>query len=237
MKRWKKVVLGVPLTCALGYLGLVAWLGIDGASPSRCRGHNALGSLEGGRRLAYSGENFRAYSLFGFATGRTFMHSSVRDAVRDSYAELARSHGDLRFIYAEGSWPWGRALWPHYTHRNGTAVDFHVPVRTTDGQVDWMPTSVLSLFGYAVDFDRTGSSGSQTIDFEAMALHLLALDRAARARGIPISRVIFDVELQPRLFATRAGAQLRGRLAFNARQAWVRHDEHYHVEFRVACTG
>jgi penicillin-insensitive murein endopeptidase len=235
MKRWKKIVLGVPLLAATAFAGWVAWLAIDDGQPSRCTGHNAQGTLERGRRLPYWGENFRGYSLFGHVTGRTFMHSSVRDVLRDSYAELAKQHPELRFIYAEGSWPWGGKLRPHYTHQNGSAIDFHVPVRNGDGQVDWMPTSVFSLFGYAIDFDRQGKLGSLAIDFEAMAQHLLALDRAARARGVPIRRVIFDVELQPRLFATRSGAQLRGRLQFNSRQAWVRHDEHYHVEFAVAC--
>lgn len=235
MKRWKKLMLGVPLAMAGTWIGIVAWHARDDGAPSRCRGSIASGSLENGRRLPYSGDNFRAYSLFGFLSGRTFVHGTVRDIVRDAYADVARQQPELRFIYAEGSWPWGGQLRPHVTHRNGTSVDFHVPVRDAAGAVDWMATSVLSLFGYAVDFDRQGRSGSQTIDFEAMALHLLALDKAARTRGATIARVIFDVELQPRLFATRSGAQLRGRMAFNTRQAWVRHDEHYHVDFGVRC--
>ena len=68
-----------------------------------------------------------------------------------------------------------------------------------------------------------------------MALHLLALDRAARANGIRIRRVIFDVGLQPKLAATGPGAQAIGRIAFNKQQAWVKHDQHYHVDFDVAC--
>ena len=47
--------------------------------------------------------------------------------------------------------------------------------------------------------------------------------------------MIFDVNLQPKLAATSAGGQVMKRLAFNKQQAWVRHDEHYHVDFRVAC--
>ena len=65
--------------------------------------------------------------------------------------------------------------------------------------------------------------------------HLLALDRAARAHSISIRRVIFDVGLQPKLAASPAGAQAMQRLAFNKQQAWVRHDEHYHVDFAVPC--
>ena len=124
---------------------------------------------------------------------------------------------------------------PHKTHANGTSVDFHVPVRTLDGQVSQLPASPLNKFGYSLEFDNSGRSGSYKLDFEAMALHLLALDRAARANGIKIRRVIFDVGLQPRLAATGPGAQAIGRIAFNKQQAWVKHDQHYHVDFDVAC--
>jgi penicillin-insensitive murein endopeptidase len=68
-----------------------------------------------------------------------------------------------------------------------------------------------------------------------MALHLLALDQAARAHGIRIRRVIFDMALHSKLGATGSGAQVLRRLTFNRQQAWVRHDEHYHVDFEVAC--
>jgi len=62
-------------------------------------------------------------------------------------------------------------------------------------------------------------------------------ERAARAQGIGIRRVIFDVNLQPKLAGAGAGAggQVIKRVAFNKQQAWVRHDEHYHVDFRVPC--
>lgn len=235
MRRSVRVALGLPVLAAAAWAGTIAWLGRETGQASQCHGNSARGGLAGGRQLPYSGDNFRAYSLLGHLAGRTFMHSSVREVVLEAYADVARQHPELRYLYAEVSWPWGGRLWPHRTHQNGTSVDFHVPVRNGDGHVDLLPTSMLSLFGYGVDFDRQGKSDTRTIDFEAMALHLIALEKAARARGIPIQRVIFDVELQPRLLATRSGAQLRGRLVFNRAQAWVRHDEHYHVDFAVPC--
>jgi penicillin-insensitive murein endopeptidase len=219
----------------VGFAAYVAWLGLDWGGPSRCSGSVASGSLERGRRLPYSGENYRAYSLMGFLAGRTFVHEAVRNTMRDAYAQLAKSHPELRFVYAETGWPWGGRFAPHKTHANGTSVDFHVPVRTLDGKISELPTSPFNQLGYAVEFDGAGRSDSHRIDFEAMGLHLLALDQAARANGIGIRRVIFDTRLQPKLAATASGAQVMGRLAFNKRQAWVSHDEHYHVDFAVAC--
>lgn len=235
MRRILLMVCGLPVAIFVAFAMYVAWLGIDSAQPSQCYGTASSGSLAGGRRLPHAGENYRAYSILGFMLGRTFVHSAVRDTMRDAYAQLAKSNPELRFIYAESSWPWGGSFRPHKTHANGTAADFLVPVRTLDGQVSTVSTSPFSLFGYANDFDAAGRSGAYRLDFEAMALHLLALDQAARAHGIRIRRVIFDMALHSKLAATGSGAQVLRRLNFNRQQAWVRHDEHYHVDFEVAC--
>jgi penicillin-insensitive murein endopeptidase len=236
--RIRRVLLAIGLLAVAsvgGFAAYIAWLGIDGSAPSVCHGSPAKGSLEGGRRLPAWGDNYRAYSLVGYAFGRTFVHSAVRDAMRDAYGELAKSNPDLRFVYAETGWPWGGSFKPHKTHANGTSVDFHVPVRTAEGQVTEVPTSPFHLFGYGMRFDSSGRSGSYQIDFEAMGQHLLALDKAARARGISIRIVIFDVRLQPRLRATRSGALAMGRMAFNGKPAWWPHEDHYHVDFNVRC--
>src|SRR5689334_3176907 len=100
--------------------------------PSVCYGDSVTGRLERGVRLSYSGENYRAYSMLGFAAGRTYVHSTVRDIMRDAYAELAKSRPDLRFLYGESGWATGGRFQPHRGHSNGTAVDFFVPVRSSD---------------------------------------------------------------------------------------------------------
>lgn len=234
-RRFLTMVGLVSAAAVAGFAGYIFWLGIDDGQPSVCRGNAVYGSLENGRRLPYSGDNYRAYSFTLFALGRTFVHSAVRDAMRDAYAEVYKSRPELRFVYAETGWPWGGRFAPHRTHANGTSVDFHVPVRTPDGQVGELPTSPLSLFGYAVRFDSNGRAGALSLDFEAMGEHLLALDKAARAHRIRIRRVIFDVHLQPQLAASQPGAMVMDRLRFNRRQAWVPHSEHYHVDFDVPC--
>src|SRR5262245_65865779 len=90
-----------PLSMAVAFAAYVAWLGLVDGRASLCHGTVVNGSLEGGRRLPYAGDNFRAYSLLGFLLGRTFAHETVRNAMRDAYAELSKSHPELRFVYAE----------------------------------------------------------------------------------------------------------------------------------------
>lgn len=232
-RRWT-IASALLLAILAAHSCWLMWLGREFAPASRCHGTAAAGSLEWGRRLPYSGDNFRAYSTLGYLAGRTFMHGQVRNAVLASYAQIAVERPGLRYLYAESAWPWGGRIWPHKTHANGTSVDFHVPVRTRDGAVSELPVSVFNQLGYAVRFDNAGRSGDLQIDFEAMAVHLAALDRAAREHGIPIRRVIFDARLQPKLFATAAGAKLSSRMSFLG-EAWWPHDQHYHVDFAVPC--
>ena len=37
------------------------------------------------------------------------------------------------------------------------------------------------------------------------------------------------------LFETKYGKLLKGKIKFNSKQAWVRHDEHIHVDFAISC--
>jgi penicillin-insensitive murein endopeptidase len=233
--RIGRILAGLGLVAVAGAAGFAGWLGIETSAKSVCYGNPTHGRLEGGQRLPYSGDNYRAYSFLGYAAGRTFMHSAVRDAVRDAYAHVYKSRPELRFVYGESGWPWGGRFPPHKTHANGTSVDFFVPVRSEGDKVAEVPTSLLNRYGYDLRFDKSGRYGALKLDFEAMGEHLLALDKAARAHGIRIRRVIFDIYLQPKLAATQAGAAAMARMAFSKAQAWVPHSEHYHVDFEVGC--
>jgi penicillin-insensitive murein endopeptidase len=60
---------------------------------------------------------------------------------------------------------------------------------------------------------------------------------AAKAKGSGLALVIFDRQYLPRLFATRRGIYLKKHVVFMKGKPWVRHDEHYHVDFAVACAA
>jgi penicillin-insensitive murein DD-endopeptidase len=67
---------------------------------------------------------------------------------------------------------------------------------------------------------------------------LRELETQAAARGLRIGRVIIAPEYVPLLVATGSGGAL-GALAarLTRKPVWVRHDEHFHVEFEEAVTG
>jgi penicillin-insensitive murein endopeptidase len=202
---------------------------------SICYGTTSNGLLEGGVALPASGKNFQSYSSLGNLLGRTYIHSRVRQVVINAFKNLEESHPDKVFMYGETGWEEGGRFKPHKTHQNGLSVDFMVPVVDRKGRSVYLPTGPTNKFGYAIEFDKQGKFKEYTIDFEAMAAHLVSLHKEALAVGIDIWRVIFAPELQPYLFRTSQGAYLREHLQFSKKPAWVRHDEHYHVDFKVKC--
>jgi penicillin-insensitive murein DD-endopeptidase len=205
------------------------------ASESRCFGTVAKGHLEGGVKLPQSGPNFEAYSSVGWAAGRTFVHSRVAEIVVAAYGALAVRERSVRFVYGETGWEPGGRFRPHRSHQNGLSVDFFVPVRDQAGKPALLPIGLTNKLGYGIEFDSKGRYEEYTIDYEAIGEHLYQLDAAARARGVSIALVIFDSQYLPMLFATSRGEYLRRNIPFMKGKPWVRHDEHYHVDFSIQC--
>ena len=203
--------------------------------PSVCHGTTSKGSLENGWRLPRSGPNFSAYSSLAITLGRTYVHSTVHAIVVDAYAALEASAPGTVFVYGETGFAEGGQFKPHKTHRNGLSVDFMVPVRNRDGESVPLPTHAFNRWGYDLDFDANGVRDDLTIDWEAISEHVHQLDVAARRHGVEIWRVIFAPDLQPFLHETRRWPALRKNVRFSEKQSWVRHDDHYHVDFRVPC--
>lgn len=204
-------------------------------APSRCFGTPSAGRLEGARKLPLSGPNFQGFSGLAASLGRTHAHSTVEAIVVAAYAALAERQPGLRFVYGEASWPQGGRLAPHRTHQNGTSVDFFVPVRDARGRSVPLPTSPFTRFGYDLEFDEEGRLGDLRIDFETLAEHLYELHREAEARGVGIRLVILDTRYLRLLEGSERGRWARRSLNFLPRQAWVRHDEHYHIDFDIPC--
>lgn len=202
---------------------------------SLCRGTVSKGSIEGSVKLPVRGPNFSAYSTLSAALGRTHVHSKVAEVVAASYEAVRVTRPDTVFVYGETGWPWGGPFRPHRTHQNGLSVDFFVPVLDVAGRSVPLPTGPGNRFGYDIEFDANGRYETYRIDFPALAEHLYQLHAAGRTRGVGISLVILDADFLPKLFATPRGEELRRVIPFMKGKPWVRHDEHYHVDFSVAC--
>ncbi len=202
---------------------------------SICYGTTKNGRLENGVKLPSEGANFMPYSSIGVIAGRTYVHSKVFDVIVKTYNTLNKSLPEKIFMYGETGFKNGGEFKPHKTHQNGLSADFMVPVLGKSGKSVPLPTNIFNKFGYDIEFDKKGGYKDYTIDFEAMAAHLTALHKECQKTGIVIWRVIFDPKLQPYLFKAKHGKYLRNNLTFSKKRSWVRHDEHYHIDFKVKC--
>jgi penicillin-insensitive murein endopeptidase len=219
---------------AFALLALLAPLLVT-ATESQCFGTVSNGRIERSVKLPLSGDNFFAYSTLAATAGRTYVHSTVASIIKSSYKALVTNSPGTVYVYGETGWASGGRFRPHRTHQNGLSVDFFVPVLDGKGQSVPLPTNMLNRFGYDIEFDEAAEYGEYTIDFEAMAEHLYQLDVAARYLGFGLALVIFDDQYLPRLFATTRGEYLKQNLPFMKGKPWVRHDDHYHVDFAVPC--
>ena len=205
------------------------------AEVSTCYGTTSHGRLENGVKLPDSGPNFISYGSVPDLMGRTYVHSQVRDVIVDAYRRLQTNTPDKVFKYAEAGYREGGRFKPHKTHRNGLSVNFIVPVIDKNGKSVHLPTHALNKYGYNINFDKSGKYDIYQLDYEALGAHLVALHMSARKEGIGIWRVLFDPQLQPFLYKTTHGDYIRKNIKIPIRRSWVRHDEHYHVDFTVEC--
>lgn len=237
-RRHRRLVLVIGATCFILWLP-VWWFGNDllrrfeSSAPSVAHGSSGSGSLEHGKRLPSSGPNFRTYSRLGSLFGRTAVHSTVEAILLASYARMAVEHPEVRFIYGETGHPEGGPFPPHRSHQNGTSVDLFVPVVDAAGHSTTLPVGPTNEFGYWIEFDSVGQWHDYTVDFPVVAAHLLALQEIARARGAPVARVIFAPEFHAQLAKSPEGRQALASIPWMVAKPWVRHDEHYHVDFAV----
>lgn len=206
------------------------------ASASTCYGTVGNGRLSGGVRLPPQGDNFLAYSTMGVELGRTHVHSLVHQVVLSAYTNVRKTMPDKTYVYGETGFAHGGRIRPHRTHQAGLSVDFMVPVLDDANRSVPLPSTLKNKFGYGLEFDEQGHIPGFRIDFDAIAEHLYQISLAARQHGIAIERVIFDRELMEKLFSSSPrGDDLRRTMPFMKKRPWVRHDDHYHIDFRIEC--
>jgi len=202
---------------------------------SVCYGTTASGRLENGVLLPSKGNNFESYSSVARALGRSYVHSDVLKIIVAAYAALESSQPEKVFKYAESGFKEGGKFKPHKTHQNGLSVDFMVPVVNKSGKSVHLPTNPLNKFGYKIEFDENSQYEDYSIDYEAMTAHIVELDKATKSAGFTLWRVIFDPNLQPNLYSTKYAEYLKANIQFSTKPFWVRHDEHYHIDFNIPC--
>lgn len=204
------------------------------SADSTCFGTTSNGRLEDSCKLPASGENYFSYSTVLRMAGRTYVHCTVAEIVSNAYASLLQTHPNTVYVYGETAKENGGSFKPHKTHQNGLSVDFMSPVINSNGESVPLPTHVLNRYGYDIEFTLAGEYKDLVLDYESLAAHIAALKAAASDAGVGIWRILFDPKMQPALKKTKAWSEISD-LSFSKRRSWVRHDDHFHIDFVIHC--
>lgn len=207
------------------------------AGESQSLGSVRDGGLDNGWLLPYQGKNFSYFSLFSYyILDNAYVNHSVWHTVIDAYHTCETSCPGTEFVIMECTRKRGGRMLLHWTHQNGTSVDFMAPVLKPDLTPSF--SSHAGLFHYLLQFDETGRlklSGGSRIDFETMARHILAVDDAAKQHGLYIYKILFNTHMLDELYATPSGQEIqqRGiRIIPHVSDLVNRfHDDHYHIDF------
>lgn len=207
----------------------------DALAPSESKGTVRQGYLVNGRLMPFAGPNFIYFDTGSYVNGHAFVNDKVRTAVLDAYAKLEQDLPARKFSLMECSKEGGGRLFPHRTHQNGLSIDFMTPLKKNGNPYYGLDS--CGLAHYLLDFDDEGRYKKDTsisIDFNAMAQHLQALDASAKSHGLRIQKVLLKIELKDELFASVKGKKLKGKILFATTLPPLinaLHDDHYHVDF------
>lgn len=195
------------------------------------------GSLSNGSRFPRKGPNYKYFSGFSYLLfNRAWVHSSVYDITLEAYKECEKTCPNTKFLLMECSKKNGGRIWPHRTHQNGTSIDFGTPL-IKNGKV-FKRDHRYGVFHYTMKFDKNGAlkrNENIKIDFETMAKHILALEKAANKRNMYIKKVILKIDLKDDFFKTKSGKIVKRKKIYFAKVLPEMvdnvHDDHYHVDF------
>lgn len=207
-------------------------------------GTSLNGWLENGKRLPFKGANYQYFNFWSYLKGFCFVNGKVEQTIIDAYKLCEQTCPETTFIMMEGSKSnGGTYVFNHATHRNGLSMDFMTPLKKENKP--YILTNILNAYGYGLNFNDQGKLTSSMpinlipsnvhIDFETMARHILALDKAAKNNGTAINLILFKKSLVPLLLATPSGKKVKARKIpfYEHMDKFLdqAHDDHYHVEF------
>ncbi len=238
MKYKKRWLIPAVLIIGLGLLS-VPELTHKNAGVSESVGSVRNGKLSNGWLLPFKGKNFEYFSHFSYyILNCGYVNDKIYHTIMDAYKACESTCAEQKFRLMECTRKHGGKMVFHWTHQNGTSVDFMVP--TKRGRKIDVLSDHFGLAHYLLQFNEGGQlkfSRKTEIDFETMAKHIIALDDACRKNGVRIRKLLFNTALIDELLNTSAGSMIRNRDIFIPRRVSDLinnlHDDHYHVDFEI----
>lgn len=208
----------------------------DSEKPSISVGSASNGHLKNGKLFPYKGNNFMYFDKGSYLDGHAFLNGSIKESVLEMYDTLNDRHPNRYFMIMECSGEKGGKIPRHQTHRNGTSIDFMMPLKK-DGQA-YYGLDTIGWRHFGLTFDEKGrysKDKSIRIDFDLVSEQIVLLNRFAKKRGYKIQKVIIKIELKDELYASRFGQQIKKDGIYVvmglSQKVNKMHDDHFHIDF------
>jgi penicillin-insensitive murein endopeptidase len=238
MKLKKRWVIPAVIIFLLGLLSIPEIIH-QNSGASESLGSVRHGKLKNGWLVPFHGNNFQYFSRFSYyILNCGYVNDRVYQTIIEAYHACESTCAEQKFWLMECTRKHGGRMLLHWTHQNGTSVDFMVP--TKRGQKRDVLSDHIGLFHYLLPFNERGQfklSPKTEIDFVTMGIHILALDDACRKNGLRIRKILFNTNMLDELLNTPAGREIQERDIFIPRRLndFINkyHDDHYHVDFEI----
>jgi penicillin-insensitive murein DD-endopeptidase len=208
----------------------------DDGKESKAVGSASRGKLINGKLFPYKGVNFSYFEKQSYLNGHAFLHKPVKEAVLEMYDSLWKRHPNRYFVIMECSAKVGGEIPRHRTHRNGTSIDFMMPLKKDGKAYYGLDTIGWRHFGLA--FDKSGrylKDKSIRIDFDLVSEQIVLMNAFVRKRGYKIKKVIIKIELKDELYASAFGKRIKNDGIYVvmglSKKVNEMHDDHYHIDF------
>ncbi len=211
---------------------------IEPKSIAKSVGTVGNGSLQNGKLLPFSGNNFRYFDTLSYVSSRAFVHDYTRNTILQAMKQLETLSPKRTFWIMEASCEKGGKIEPHKTHQNGLSVDFMIPL--TKNATHYSNLDSLGGEHYLLSFDNQGNYSRDSlvkVDFEELAKEIYQLHKNAAVNKLRIDKVILKTEWLPLLYATKYGKLLKAEKVYFAQKLTPLinslHDDHFHVDFKL----
>ena len=150
-KRWI-IFLGLVLTFTICSIPEMMY---KNTGVSETIGSVRDGKLKNGYLVPFESRNFKYFSQFSyFIMDNAYLHSTVYQTMMDAYHECETTCPGKIFTVMECSDKNGGRMLFHWTHQNGTSVDFMTPKKRGDVYNVW--PNQLGLWHYLLKFNERG---------------------------------------------------------------------------------
>ncbi|MBI3142724.1 MAG: penicillin-insensitive murein endopeptidase [Bacteroidetes bacterium] len=179
-------------------------------------GKPSKGSLESGKRMAYSGKGYITYSFAAFLAGRTYVHGQVHSALVQAFEQLGTEYHDWRFVLGDASLRHGGPMSFQAEKQNGMQVDIMLPLYHENKP--YRGLWCTNFWNYGLEMSDDGTLNGKQVDYAVLGRMLAAMYAAAQANGLVVQKIEMHPDVKRNLLGKNIISLIKDVLGHEVRR-------------------